>query len=204
VTFETVIYLVRHGQTMLNAEGRFRGRLDPPLDSQGELEAEALARWFGRFELTGIYSSPLLRTRQTAEPIGDALELPVHLEPGLLDLDYGDWTGLTKEEARAESPGAFARFLAHPTSSRPPGGESVYLMGKRVHEVLDRMAKRYSGGRVIAVSHELALRASILGVSDPGTEPFWDIEVPPGSVTTLLAADGRLLLEDMPKRPRAG
>ena len=204
MTVETVIYLVRHGQTVLNSEGRFRGRLDPPLDEQGELEAQALARWFGRLRLTGIYSSPLLRTRQTAQPIGDALELPVRMEPGLVDLDYGDWTGLTMDAARAQNPGAFARFLTYPTSSRPPRGESVYLMGKRVREALDRMAERHAGGGVIAVSHEVPLRVTIDSVADPETKPFWDIDVPPGSVTTLLAADGRLLLEEMPTRPEEG
>ena len=120
---------------------------------------------------------------------------------GLLDLDYGAWTGLTKEEARAENPGAFARFLTSPTSSRPPGGESVHLMERRVREALDRMAERYSGGRVIAVSHEVPLRVTIDSVGDPETKPFWDIDVPPGSVATLLAVDGRLLLDAMPTRP---
>ena len=95
----TTIYLIRHGRTTLNAQGRFRGRQDPPLDAVGRDQASSAAKLLSDIRLAAVYSSPLTRAVQTAETVGASCELDVVIEPELIDLDYGMWEGLTEEEA---------------------------------------------------------------------------------------------------------
>src|SRR5438046_4930538 len=93
----TLIYLVRHGQTPLNESGVLRGLLDPPLDEAGHLQAGRLGAVLGPRMPSVIVASPLLRARQTAEPIADRAGRDVTTDRRLLDRDYGQWTGTDRE-----------------------------------------------------------------------------------------------------------
>jgi len=116
--------LVRHGRTSLNAEGRFRGRLDVPLDDEGRRQAEAAAERLAAVDLAAVYSSPLRRALETAQPIAARHGLEVQIEERLVDLDHGAWEGLTAAEAEAQDPQAYGLWL-DPLSAAPPGGEPV-------------------------------------------------------------------------------
>lgn len=94
----TRIILVRHGQTKWNVVERFRGRSDIPLDETGLAQAEALGLRVPRnFKPDAIYTSPLTRARQTAEAIAKRCGIPCRDHPGLVDIDYGQWQGLTPD-----------------------------------------------------------------------------------------------------------
>src|SRR5579872_4764624 len=93
----TVVYLVRHGQTPLNESGVLRGLADPPLDETGRRQAERLGAALGPRGLAAVFSSPLVRARQTAQPVGDQAGLEVAVDQCLLDRDYGPWTGISSE-----------------------------------------------------------------------------------------------------------
>ena len=93
----TVVYLVRHGQTPLNESGVLRGLADPPLDETGRRQAERLGAALGPRGLAAVFSSPLVRARQTAQPVGDQAGLEVAVDQCLLDRDYGPWTGISGE-----------------------------------------------------------------------------------------------------------
>jgi broad specificity phosphatase PhoE len=184
------LYLVRHGRTPANAEGRFRGRADVPLDERGLDEAARAATILAGSGAVALASSPLRRSTQTAEVLAAALGLPVRIEPGLIDLDHGAWTGLTAEEACARDPEAFARFRDEPLGSRPPGGEPLAEALERVRATLLRLVARHGGAPVVAVSHEVPIRlvlADALGIRDGA---LWRLDVPTGSVSTLEVSDG--------------
>lgn len=94
---QAVVYLVRHGRTALNAAGQLRGRLDPPLDAVGVAEAKALAKTLESRDVGVVFSSPLRRAQETAEPIAAACGLTVLLDDRLTDRDYGRWAGIEPE-----------------------------------------------------------------------------------------------------------
>ena len=111
----THIVLVRHGQTEWNRVERFRGRADVPLDETGVAQAEATGRRVGsEFQPTAVYSSPLSRAIRTAGAIAGHLQLPVQPHPGIADIDYGEWQGLTPDEARARWPDEVAAWYGAP------------------------------------------------------------------------------------------
>ncbi len=95
----TQIILVRHGQTEWNRVERFRGRANLDLNEVGIRQAEATAERVARWTVAAIYSSPLPRAKTTAQILARRLGLEVELLPGLIDIDYGQWQGLSPDEA---------------------------------------------------------------------------------------------------------
>ena len=120
------IFLVRHGQTRLNREVRFRGIRDVPLDEVGRMEALEAALSLRDSGITKVYSSPLGRAQEVGRRIALATGLnEVEDMPLLLNLDYGEWEGLTKHECAARDPQEWALYADAPGTGRCPGGESV-------------------------------------------------------------------------------
>jgi probable phosphoglycerate mutase len=181
----TTIYLVRHGRTALNAQGRFRGRNDVPLDDRGFVDAAEAARALAGAGIRAVYASPLLRTRQTAEFVARASNASVETEPDLIDLDHGRWEGLRPEEAAARDPEAFARFREDPRHAEAPGGERLADVERRVVGALERIGARHDGSVCAAVSHEIPIRLVIAHLRDLPGPAMWGTELPTGSVTEL-------------------
>jgi len=120
------IVLVRHGQIEWNRVERFRGRADVPLNDVGLAQAEATGRRVAAgWRVSAIYASPLSRAVRTAEAIAAHFGLPVHVHPGLADIDYGRWQGLTPEEARARWPEEVDAWYHAPERAQIPGGETL-------------------------------------------------------------------------------
>lgn len=177
----SAIYLIRHGRTALNAQGRFRGRGDPPLDEVGYEEALGTADALRRVGLVGVYTSPLTRARQTAEAIAAAAGVEVSVMPSLIDLDYGDWQGLTTEQVQASHPGSYERFKRRPLQLRIPGGESVERLSQRLLRWVAQIDRRHPAEPVAAVTHEIPLRV-LLAEAAGNPARFWVEPIPTGSV----------------------
>ncbi len=170
------IILLRHGQTGWNAGAgpggeRFRGRTDLPLDDTGLAQAQALAAWWaarGRdLPVAALYASPLLRARQTVAPLAAGLGLPVQAHPGLLDIDYGRFQGLTHAQAADLYPELYRQWRAAPGRVRFPEGESLAGVQARVRALLDQVAADYPGQRLVLVGHEIVnkvLACTLLGL----------------------------------------
>jgi broad specificity phosphatase PhoE len=188
----TIVHLVRHGQTTLNAEGRFRGRLDPPLDDRGSIQAAEAARALAGRAVAAVYAGPLLRTIQTARFIAHPARVRVRPCSALVDLDHGRWTGLTPEEARALDPEAFERFRRSPRTAEAPEGERMQDLERRIVDALRALAVEHDGSSVVGVTHEIPIRSVIAAVTDVDGSAFWEVPVPTGSITTLRIDDGRL------------
>ena len=183
-------FLVRHGRTAWNADGRFRGRSDVPLDERGLAEAARAAARLVRERPAVLATSPLRRALQTAEVIAAACGLEPVVHDGLVDLDHGEWTGLSRAEAEARDPDAFARFRGAPFEARPPGGEELRSVLARTRRALEELMAERPGAAIAIVSHEIPIRlllGELLGI--PG-EAIWRLDVPTGSVSVLEAAGG--------------
>jgi len=198
----THIVLVRHGQTEWNREAcpersrreRFRGQIDVPLNEVGRAQAQAVARRLAGWPIVAVYSSPLSRAMETARPTAEALGLDVQPEPGLLDIDYGEWGGLSGDEARARDPDLLARWLTDPGSARFPGGEGLADVQARAMATVNRLVERYPGQTVMAVGHVVVNRALILGVLGAPLARFWALGQDNGAINVIEWRHSRLVV----------
>ena len=174
------IHLVRHGQTIMNAQVRFRGRLEVPLNEVGRAEAREAARALVGSGLVAVYTSPLGRAREVAEAIAKANGVgAVRAHPGFLNLDYGAWEGLTKEESAQVDPFAWGNYVADPEHAVCPEGEAVAEAADRVVAALRAIAKNHPGQSVAAVSHGVMLRLAVLRV-EGASDNDWQFAMPTG------------------------
>lgn len=153
----TEFWLVRHGQTDWNLEGRLQGHQDIPLNSTGQQQAQALAPRLEDVSFNAIYSSDLRRARQTAEILAERLGLPVHLDRRLREISHGDWEGLQLSFVQQQYRQQHQRSLDDEMDGRAPGGESMGEVAVRIRQAADEIAKAHPGGRVLLVSHGHAL-----------------------------------------------
>ncbi len=130
------VYLARHGQTAYNLERRFQGQLPVPLDETGRQQAQDLAERAAARELAALWSSPLLRARETAEIVAARVGLEIRQDARLMETDAGEWTDRTFAEVQAEVPDLFAGFVEGDPGFAFPGGESFAEQGMRVAAAL--------------------------------------------------------------------
>jgi alpha-ribazole phosphatase len=157
----TQLCLVRHGQTDWNLERRYQGQSDTPLNENGRAQAKALADQLKGQTFAAIYSSDLMRARETAKTIASEIGLPVQVEPRLREINQGEWEGVLVEEIKARYAGLWSQRTIDPASIRPPGGETVAEVAERVYAALDDIARRYPYENVLVVSHGLSIATAI-------------------------------------------
>lgn len=151
-----MLYMVRHGETVWNREGRFQGQQDAPLSDDGRRQAELLSRRL--FSLAGekgfdaVWSSDLDRARLTAQALAAPYGLPVRTHAGLREMNFGAWEGLTIEEIRTRFPEDLAAYQRDGARMAPTGGESFLEMIDRSACVLDALWAE-GARRVVVVSH---------------------------------------------------
>ena len=129
-------YLVRHGETEWNKLGRFQGQYDTLLNDAGKEQAKTIALASKEWDITAIYSSPLTRTMQVANEIGELLSLPVETRADLKELDLGELEGVRGEEMRRGWPEIFSTWNSAPHRIVMPGGESLATLEERSWQVL--------------------------------------------------------------------
>jgi broad specificity phosphatase PhoE len=160
-TGRTVVYLARHGQTALNESGVLRGLADPPLDQAGQEQARRLGAALGPRGLCAVIASPLLRARQTAQPVADRAGTQVATDQCLLDRDYGPWTGVSREEVAGR----------WGSVDQAPGVEPRSAVRDRAVKGLAAIAQRNGGGTVVLVSHDAVNREVLVALDAELGEP---------------------------------
>lgn len=182
----TTVLLVRHGQTEWNRVERFRGRFDIPLNKTGLEQAEKTAREITRrWNPDAIYASPLARALQTAQKIKDLCEKPVQQSKGLVDIDYGDWQGLTYEEAGKQWSDLISDWFEHPEKVQIPGGENLAQVRNRARLTLDQICSQHVDQTIVLVSHTVVNRLMLLEILGLGNEKFWDLRQEPCTINLL-------------------
>jgi XTP/dITP diphosphohydrolase len=151
--------LIRHAESVWNADERWQGQADPPLSARGAAQAEALAKTLAREPADALLCSDLRRACQTAEILGRALGLAPRPDPRLRELDVGRWAGLTRSEIAALDAELLRRFEAEDTSVRAGGGESRAEIRARVRTAFAALAQEHRGARLIVVTHLGVVRA---------------------------------------------
>jgi broad specificity phosphatase PhoE len=187
---DALVHVVRHGRTALNAEGRFRGLADPPLDDAGLAEVERTAARLAGRTIAFVATSRLLRARQTADAVATVTGVKPSVDPGLLDLDMGVWQGLTPGQAADLDPDAFETYRTDPRSASTPGGERLAVVERRVRSAVEALSAAHPGGEVVAVSHEAPIKLLISGVLGVDGRAVWELDLPTASLTTLRVRRG--------------
>ena len=187
------IWLARHGQTEMNAAGRYQGRIDSPLTALGVTQADAMARLLAAHvepSRTTILSSPLDRALATARAIGSALGLPVVTDARLIEVGMGAWEGLTAGEIDAGWPGMRGGSVRNGWFFDAPGGERYDAIAARLGSLLSEAAVGAGQDRIL-VCHAVAgrvLRGLWAGLPP---ERAFRLEIPQDAVFRL-HGDGRI------------
>jgi ribonuclease H / adenosylcobalamin/alpha-ribazole phosphatase len=184
-TVPTRLLLVRHGVTEYSVAKRFAGRSDLELTEGGREQARRAA---GRIAELGpvdvVISSPLRRTRQTAQQLADRLELPVLIEDDIIETDFGDWDGYTFAEVSQKWPAELQRWLADP-SVAPPSGESFETVTRRVCRARDRILAQHSGKTVAVVSHVSPIKILVRLALDAPASALQRMFLGPASISVI-------------------
>jgi broad specificity phosphatase PhoE len=185
----TTLVLVRHGVTESTVGKRFSGGLassNPPLNDEGRGQAAATGEWLTPLADTfdALVTSPVRRTRETAEILASHLGLEVEEEPGLAEMEFGSWDGLSFTEVREKWPDELSAWLGD-LDSAPHGGESFRAVEKRVLEGRDRLLAAYAGKTTVAVSHVTPIKTLVAHALGAPLDAVYKMELAPASVTVL-------------------
>ncbi|MFF7367737.1 bifunctional RNase H/acid phosphatase [Streptomyces tricolor] len=188
------LVLLRHGETPLTPQKRFSGSggTDPSLSAAGREQAyrvaEALAR---RGTIQAVISSPLARTRETAEIVAARLGLDVVVEEGLRETDFGAWEGLTFGEVRERHPDDLNAWLADPEARPTGGGESFAETATRIAATRDKLVAAHAGRTVLLVSHVTPIKTFVRLALGAPPESLFRMELSAASLSAVAYyADG--------------
>ena len=184
------ILLIRHGETKWNRELVFRGIRDIPLSERGLRQAELLARRLESTKIDAIFSSPLSRAMQTAQPAAKTLGLTVQPEEAINDLNFGLWAGLSVDQVKEKYPDQFVKWLSNPLEMDFPEGDKVSVARQRSFDWL----KTISSGdydRIALVTHKVILKLLILSILDAPERAYWQIQFGTCSVSMVNTKEGR-------------
>jgi broad specificity phosphatase PhoE len=151
------LWLVRHGQTDWNIEGRWQGQANPPLNATGCEQAQALVNELADVKFEAIYSSDLQRAYETAFAVAKDKDLPVQVDSRLREINLGEWEGMLGIEIAQKYPVLWSERENNPLDSHPPGGESVMELAQRIIPAISDILEKHLRGSVLIVSHGLAL-----------------------------------------------
>jgi broad specificity phosphatase PhoE len=179
----TVFHLLRHGEHGLLGRvlaGRMPG---VGLTDKGRAEIAAVAERLAAENIGALYSSPLQRTRESAEIVAARLVLPIAFRDDLIELDFGEWTGATFDAIRSDP--RWQAWSTQRSLAAIPGGESMRQVQRRVVEALIEIGERHPEGHVVVVSHGDVIRSALVFALGMPLDFYGRIEVAQASLSTI-------------------
>ena len=185
----TRIYLIRHGETEWNKEGRLQGHSNVLLSPEGIHQAQLLAKHLP------IYSSDLSRAMETARILAAKLGLSVIQESGFREVNFGDWEGRNFSELATEVPEGFENFFTRPDKAHPPNGETFLEAQARALTALDEIIDERDEQSIIIVSHGAVIRLLICAALGMPIRKMWTISQFNMAVNIFRVDDGNPTIE---------
>ena len=187
----TTVILVRHGQTVYNAQGRAQGFLDIPLNENGLKQAELLAKSLKDYPIDVFIASPLSRAYVTTETVAKMHGMKIaYTDDRLKEINYGDWAGLTPKERKEKYPEVSKLWNKRPWLANFPNGENLRDLEYRSRAALEDAVAKYPGKTIFIGAHSkvnIAIICSVLGID---LEKFWQIPQNNTCVNVLKYEDG--------------
>lgn len=179
------LFAVRHGETESSRARRFTGSRDVPLSDAGRRQAERLAEALAGTPPAAVYASPLERARATAEAIAKPHRLEVRIVEAFREMGFGDWEGLTREEAAARSPAEWTLWRDSPERFARAGAERLADVADRVAAGLEALRAAHADETIVLVAHAIVLRLMVLSALGLGPERLWSIDASPAGISEL-------------------
>lgn len=193
----TTLYLIRHGETVWNADGRFQGHQNSPLNDSGRAQAALVARAVATYTFDAIYCSDLDRAADTAAAIAHFHALTPVPDTRLREAHFGAWEGCTMPQVTERWPDLVAAWRQDSLHTRPPGGETLEQVQDRVSECLDDLVARFPHGQIAVVAHGGSLRAIIALALAADLSIFRHLRLDNCSISTVQICDGQYSLRCM-------
>ncbi|HIA16125.1 MAG TPA: histidine phosphatase family protein [Dehalococcoidia bacterium] len=183
------LILVRHGETEFNRQRLILGRGPEPLNATGQAQALAAAVAVSRNAPFVLYSSPIVRTIQTAEAIASECSVAFTPMPGLEEIDAGDLEGLTGSQLQEQYPDVMRGWRNDPASAKMPNGESLGDVQNRTWAVINDIAQRHEDDTVVVVTHNFPIQAILCKALGMPLNNFRQLRVDLGSLTQMDVRD---------------
>ncbi len=183
----TNFFLIRHGETGVIGKAIVGRSPGFHLTPEGHTQAASMAESLAREKIDLICSSPMERTRETAEPLARRLNRTIEIAQELNEVEFGDWTGGTLD--RLETQPRWRRFNAYRSGTRPPGGESMLEVQLRIVGLMQRLCEEHPDRGVALVSHGDVIRAALMHFLGMPIDLFLRLEVSPASVSNVAVTE---------------
>jgi probable phosphoglycerate mutase len=181
----TTILLIRHGENEWTASHKLAGRISGVhLSAVGREQAEALGQCLADTKLDALYTSPLERTLETAQAIAKHHAINIQTHEGLLEVDYGEWTG-KKIKKLAKDP-RWPAVQFYPSGAGFPGGETMYGMQTRFVQEINQLVAKHPGQTVAVVGHADLIKAAVAHYLGMHFDLFQRIVISTASITTIM------------------
>lgn len=153
----TKLYLIRHGETDWNKQGKYTGQMDIPINEIGREQAKKVAEEMKTLEPVVIYSSDLKRALETAQAISEELNIPIIKDERLREIRQGEWEGMHVNKIKMQYTEEFAARKENPLTVAAPGGESIGDVEIRVRSLLVDITQKHPNSEVVVSSHGIVL-----------------------------------------------
>ncbi len=189
-------YLVRHGVTDWNRDGRLQGQTDIPLSEAGREQGRLTAKRLAGVSFVAAYASDLIRAQETASLVLEGRKVPLSLTPELRELNYGEWEGRTFKWIEEGNPSGSIQNIANDPDFAPPGGESTAQLCGRIMEASTRLLDTHGDDdNVLVVGHGGSLRALAVSMLGLPAASLWRMGTSTASVSILRRRDEGWQLE---------
>lgn len=190
----TTLILVRHGVTDHTTRKVFSGGLassNPPLNDEGRAQIRTTGEWLApmRDQVDALVASPVRRTHESAEILGEILGHEVEFEEGIAEMEFGSWDGLTFADVQEQFPDELSAWLGN-LEHAPGGGESFRAVAERVLAGRDRIVEAHAGRTVLVVSHVTPIKTLVADALGAPLEALFRMELSPASVTVVSYFEG--------------
>lgn len=180
----TTVLFIRHGENEWTKTNKLAGRTPGVrLNKYGHKQAEALGKRLANVKLDAIYASPLERTVETAEAIARHHDLEVQTHSGLLEVDYGEWTG--KAISKLAKQKSWQQVQFYPSGAGFPGGETMYQMQARFVQEVNRLVAQHPEQTIAIVGHADLIKSAIAHYLGVHFDLFQRIVISTASITTV-------------------
>jgi probable phosphoglycerate mutase len=180
----TTVLLIRHGENEWTEQHKLAGRTPGVhLNPYGRLQAEALGQRLAATELSAIVASPLERTMETAQAIAQHHQLQVETRPGIVEVDYGKWTGQAIKKLAKKKKWPVIQF--YPTGAGFPGGETMFEMQARMVRELNALVAAHPGETIAVVGHADLIKAAVAHYLGVHFDLFQRVVISTASITTI-------------------
>jgi len=190
----TKVILVRHGQTLWNLEMKYQGHCDVALTQKGVQQAMLAADRLAGEDICAVYASDLSRAFKTAECIAEKHNLPVNAIPGLREINFGEWEGLTFDKITSQWTEEMSKLFTHPDEIVIPGGETFREVKERATQALAKLVAEHPDQTIVVVSHGGTIRTVLCAVLNIHLNHLWNIKQDNTAINMLEYYDERVVV----------